>query len=155
MSTITKFSLNVIQYYKNITSPIGANVRIQRNIQLKIVQNMLMNYKRKTRETSRGLEGWALDGLPMIHASAVHLWLTSGRIYKLRVSRAGHEDPGESELPNEWYGECYVACMNKHSCIDKSESNSMHWKSCHEHSRTGAGNETSSEVNMAEPVIQA
>jgi len=30
MSTITKLSPDVTQYYKNITSPIGANERIQR-----------------------------------------------------------------------------------------------------------------------------
>jgi len=29
MSAITKLSQNVKQYYKNITSPIGANARIQ------------------------------------------------------------------------------------------------------------------------------
>jgi len=37
MSTIKKLSWNVIQHYKNITSPIGATTRIQRNIQLRIV----------------------------------------------------------------------------------------------------------------------
>jgi len=33
MSTITKLSQDVTQYYKNITSPIGANARIQRDVQ--------------------------------------------------------------------------------------------------------------------------
>jgi len=32
MSTITKLPQDVTQYYKNITSPIGANARIQRDI---------------------------------------------------------------------------------------------------------------------------
>jgi len=40
-------------------------------------------------------------------------------------------------------------------CIDKFESNACVEKSCHEHGYTGAGNETSSEVNMAKSVIQA
>jgi len=34
MSTITKLSHDVTQYYKNITSPVGVIVRIQRDIQL-------------------------------------------------------------------------------------------------------------------------
>jgi len=34
MSTITKLSPVVTQYYKNITLPIGANARIQGDIQV-------------------------------------------------------------------------------------------------------------------------
>jgi len=34
MSTITKLSPDVTQYYKNITSPIGTNARIQRDEQV-------------------------------------------------------------------------------------------------------------------------
>jgi len=33
MNTITKLSQDVTQYYKNITSPIDANARIQSDIQ--------------------------------------------------------------------------------------------------------------------------
>jgi len=33
-STITKLSQDVAKYYKNITSPIGANAGIQKGIQL-------------------------------------------------------------------------------------------------------------------------
>jgi len=33
MSTITRLSQDVTQYYKNITSPIDANAKIQGNIQ--------------------------------------------------------------------------------------------------------------------------
>jgi len=33
-STITKLSQDVISYYKNITSPMGVNARIQRDIQV-------------------------------------------------------------------------------------------------------------------------
>jgi len=32
MNTVTKLSQDVTQYYKNITSPIGANSRIQSDI---------------------------------------------------------------------------------------------------------------------------
>ena len=48
----------------------------------------------------------APDGLPMIHISSGHLWLATGRIYKLQVSVSEHAGPGVSELPNEWCGEC-------------------------------------------------
>ena len=41
---------------------------------------------------------------------------------KPQAPRPGHENLGESELPNEWYGECQVACKDKHTCVDKSES---------------------------------
>ena len=40
--------------YKNITSSIGANVRIQGNVQVWTVQGVLMSYNRKTLEPSRG-----------------------------------------------------------------------------------------------------
>jgi len=57
------------------------------------------------KENSRDAQGaWkdgALDGLPMIHASAAYLWSASGRIYKLQAPRPRHEDSGESELPDE------------------------------------------------------
>jgi len=38
MSTITKLSKDVIQYYKNITSQIGTNARIQRDLHIWTVQ---------------------------------------------------------------------------------------------------------------------
>ena len=107
------------QYYKNITSPIGANAKIQRDNEL---------YKRRSRVTKGKLESWAAgleryasDGLPMIHASVAHLWSATRRIHKLQALKSGHADLGESELPNEWCGECQVACRNKHACINKSE----------------------------------
>ena len=43
-----------------------------------------------------------LDGLSVIHATAVPLWSATGRIYKLQTLRPGHEYPGESKLPSEW-----------------------------------------------------
>jgi len=54
----------------------------------------------------------------MIHAFVA----ASGRIHKLQAAKCGHEDPGESEFPNEWCCECQVACKDKHTCIDKFES---------------------------------
>ena len=56
----------------------------------------------------------------MIHAFAAPLWSATGK-KKLQALISGHEDPGESELSNEWYSECQVAYKNKHMCIDKSE----------------------------------
>jgi len=44
----------------------------------------------------------ALDGLPMIHATAAPLKSTTGRIHKFQAPRPRHEDSGESELPSEW-----------------------------------------------------
>jgi len=71
MSTITKLSQDVTQYYKNITSPIGANERIQRDTQLRTVQKELTSHRGKTREPSRGAwKDGVSDGLPLIHASA-------------------------------------------------------------------------------------
>ena len=53
MSTITKLSQDVTQYYKNITSPIDVNTRIQRDIQVRTVQRALTSYKKKIREMSK------------------------------------------------------------------------------------------------------
>jgi len=41
MGTITKLSPDVTQYYKNITSSIDANARIQRDVQLWTIQKRL------------------------------------------------------------------------------------------------------------------
>jgi len=54
MNTIIKLSQNVTQYYKNNTSPIGANARIQSDIQLSTVRKALTSKNRKTRKLSRG-----------------------------------------------------------------------------------------------------
>ena len=58
MSVVTKLSPDVTQYYKNITSPIGANARIQRiynNEQYKMALMSLQ--KENSRDAQRGLEG--------------------------------------------------------------------------------------------------
>ena len=74
MSAITKLSLDVTQYYKNITSPIGDIERVQRDMQVCTVQKELMSYKRKySRDEQRAWKDRASDGLLMIHASASHL----------------------------------------------------------------------------------
>jgi len=78
------------------------------------------------KENSRDAQGAWKDrdsnGLPMIHATTALLWLETRRIHKLQILRSEHEDPGESELPNEWWCECQMACRDKHMCIDKSKS---------------------------------
>jgi len=77
-------------------------------------------------ENSRDEQGtWkdrVSDGLPMIHTFAAPLWSASKRIHKLQVSESGHEDPGESELPNEWWCKCQMVCRDKHMSIDKFKS---------------------------------
>ena len=123
MSTITKLSSDVAQYYKNITSPIRANVRIQRDVQVWTVQMMLTSLQKKnSRETQRG-------------PRRIGLWTVCwGSTLQLRIS---DQQPREStssklrdldmriqeskKLPNEWCGECQVACRDKHACIDKFE----------------------------------
>ena len=79
-----------------------------------------------TKENSRGEQGaWkneAPDGLLMIHSSAALLWSATRRIHKLQAPGSGRADPGESELPNEWWGESQVAYRDIQTCMDKSES---------------------------------
>ena len=136
MNTITKLSQNVTQYYKNITSPIDANARIQ------IVYNYEL-YKRRSRVTKENLESregsWkdrVSDGLPMIHALAAHLWSATGIIYKLQAPRSGHEDPGELELPNEWCSECQGhAGISTRVSINLNQK-CMYWKPCREYMHT-------------------
>ena len=62
-----------------------------------------------------GLEGRASDGQPMIHATTALLWSESGRAHKFKAPKSGHEDPGESELPNVGWCECQMACNDKHT----------------------------------------
>ena len=62
------------KYYKNITSPIGANARIQEMYKYEQYKWHSRVYRRKTREMRKG--AWkdrALDGLLEIHASAALL----------------------------------------------------------------------------------
>jgi len=99
-STITKLSQDVIQYYRNITSPIGANARIQRDTIMNSTKSAHELQKKNSRD--------------------------DGKIHELQAPRSKHVGPGESELPNEWQDECQVACIDKHMCIDKSESKSMY-----------------------------
>jgi len=100
MSTITKLSQDVTQYYKNITSPIRVIARIQRDIQICTVQKSAHELQKKNSRDEQGaLKDRALDGLSMIHASAVYLWLATGRIYKLQAPGSGHADLGKSETP--------------------------------------------------------
>jgi len=68
------------------------------------VQKEDKSHNKKTLEPSRG--AWkdrASDGLPVIHSSAAPLWSATGRIYTLQAPKPEHEDPGESELPGEWW----------------------------------------------------
>ena len=156
MNTITKLSQDVTQYYKNITSPIDANARIQSDIQSWTVQKALTSHEMETWELSRGAG--------RIWPQTVCRWLTLlQRIsnQQLRESTSSNlrnldmRIQWSQKLLNEWCGKCQVACIDKHTCIDKSELKSMYWKLCHVHRHTGADNKTSSEVNRTKPVLQA
>jgi len=103
MSTITKLSQDVIQYYKNITSLIGANARIQRDIQLWTIQRALLSYKRKTRGTNRGPE--------MMGLQTVYRWSTlslpisdqqPGESTSSKLRDLDMKIPGSQKLHNEW-----------------------------------------------------
>jgi len=43
---------------------------------------------------------------------------------------------GSQKFPNEWQGECQLACKNKYTCIDKFKSESVHQKLCREYEHT-------------------
>ena len=142
MNTITKLSQDVTQYYKNITSPIDANARIQSDIQSWTVQKALTSHEMETWELSRG------PG--RIWPQTVCQWLT----LLLRISNQQLRESTSSKLqnldmriqwsqklPNEWCTECQVAYRDKYTCINKSESKSMYWNPRCEHRHTGASRE--------------
>ena len=66
--------------------------------------------KENSRDAQGASKDKALNGLPMIHATAAHLRSATRRIHTLQAPGQhtfqapgpGHEDPGESELPSEW-----------------------------------------------------
>ena len=102
MSTITKLSPEVIQYYMNITSQVCAIARYNEVYKNEQYKRRSRVYKRKTRETHMGAwKDMASDGLLEIHTTAAPLWSATGRIHKLQALRPGHEDLGESELPGK------------------------------------------------------
>jgi len=74
MSTITKLSQDVTQYYKNITSPDRRKCENTKRYAIINCTNKGSGHKRKTLETSKGVwKDRASDGIPMIHASAAPL----------------------------------------------------------------------------------
>jgi len=123
MSTIIKLSPDVTQYYINITSPIGAIKRIQRDIQVWIVQRALTSYRKKTWETSRGVGGIGsqticrCSTLPLRYSDQQLGESTSSKLWDLNMRIQESQ-----KLSNEWCGECQVACRVKHTSVDKSES---------------------------------
>ena len=82
--TITKLSQDVTQYYKNTTSPICANARIQSDIQVWAVQKTPTSYRKKTRETRRGPRRIGLQTVSRWSMLAL-LWSATGRIHKLKL----------------------------------------------------------------------
>ena len=109
MSTITKLSSDVTQYYKNITSPIGANARIQRDVQVWTVQGHSRVYREKTRETRRGVEkDRASDGLLEIYATPILLKSelgesTCSKLRDLNIQIQGSQNsPMISKMSAKW-----------------------------------------------------
>jgi len=95
------------KYYKNIISPIGANARIQRGIQVWKVQIALTSLqKEKSRDAQGAWKDRASDDLLVIHSSSAPLWSATGRTHKLQTLRPEHEDPEESELPSKLWCKC-------------------------------------------------
>ena len=123
MSTITKLSPEVIQYYMNITSLICAIARLQRDVQVWIVQKEAQSPNRKTLEPNKGAwKDGASDGLLEIHVTAAPLWSATGRIHMLQAPKPGHEDPEDSELPRRVVRQKPDGVQDKYKCIDKTES---------------------------------
>ena len=98
------------------------NAGFQRDIQVWTIQKELMSYRRKNSRDEQGAWKYrASDGMSLIHAFTTYLWSATGRIHKLQSSEIWLWGPEESKLPNEWCGECQVACRDMHTCIDKSK----------------------------------
>ena len=142
MSTITKLSQIVTQYYKNITSPIGTNTRIQREIQYE-------QYNRCSRVSKEKLERWAkgprrTESQTVCRWSTLQLRISDQQLGESRSSKLWDLDmriQGSQKLPNEWCGEGQVAYRDKYTCIDKSNQKNMYWKLCREHMHTGVDRE--------------
>jgi len=73
MSTITKLTQDVTQYYKNITSQTCANARIQKDTIMNNTQDAHKLQKENLRDEQGAWKDRALDGQPKIHASSAHL----------------------------------------------------------------------------------
>jgi len=121
MRIITRLSQET-QYYKNITSLIGTNVKIQEIYKYEQYKRCSRVTKEMSRDKQEAWKKRTRDGLLEIHAFTVPLWSATQRIHKLQAPGYGRADPGKSELSNEWWGESQVAYIGKHVCFNKSES---------------------------------
>ena len=122
MSTITKLSQDITQYYKNITSLIGAIAIIQRDTIMNSTKYAREIQKKNSRDEQRDLKGWGSGRStadPCRNRCATLITRKSTTVQTLRSENTGL---GESELPNEWCGECQVTYIDKHMCIDKFKS---------------------------------
>ena len=131
----------------NITSPIDAIARIQRGIQLWIVQKGSWVTKGKLERRAGAWKDRASDWYTTDPRRYRCATLITRKLTMIQALRSEHTSPEESELPNEWCGEYQVVCIDRHTCIDKSEEKSMNRKPCHDHRHTWVYNETSSNVS--------
>jgi len=77
------------------------------------------------KKNSRGEQGVWKNGAPDRSTANPHrhrcLTLITRKSITVQVPRYEHAGPGESELPNEWWGESQAAYRDKYTCIYKSE----------------------------------
>ena len=83
-------------------------------------------HKENSRDEQGALRDRSSDGLLMIHASAAPPDQQPGEFIDSKLQDLDMRIQGSQKLPNEWCGECQVACRNKHTCINKSELKDMH-----------------------------
>jgi len=125
MSTTTKLSPEVTQYYNYITSLIGANAGIQRDVQNEQYKKHSWVYKGKTREAHRGPGRIGLQ--TVCWRSKVLLHLSDQQLRESPSSKLQDLDmriQRSQNSPSEWWCECQMACQDKYTCIDKTESKS-------------------------------
>ena len=151
-STITKLSQVVTKYYKNITSLIGVNVRIQREKQVWTVQKVLTSYKRKTRESNRGRRRIGPQiGLPLILGCySCTLWSTRSpplsKFQDLDMQIQRSQNSPTSGVVN-------AKRRAGTTCIDKFVSNEHVLKIVSWVQHTGVSNEIASKINVVKPVV--
>jgi len=73
--------------------------------------------------------------------------LIARKSHVVQALRSEHAGPGESELHNKWKDECQLACIERHTCIDKFKEKSLYRKLCRDHRHIGVYSETSRNVS--------
>jgi len=93
-----------------------------RYIRMNSIKGAYELQKKNSRAEQETWKKRTLDSQPMIHAFTVLLWSTIGRIHNLQALKSRHIGSRLSEANNKWWNKCQVTCIDRHTCIDKSES---------------------------------